>query len=543
MLFGISGLIIVLGLAVIVGWIMNIPLLKTVFPRYVSMKINTAICFVLSGIAFFLLLRKNYNIIYKSIAAFLIVFGIVSFSQEIFNYDLGIDQFFITEETVTNSDVIHPGRPSPMTMFSFSLLGFVFLIIKSRNITLKKTALNILFLITIISFVAIVGYFFGVPSFYKHSYFSSMALHTALAFFTLSITISFIHKNIGLSELFLSKKIGSIMARKIFPRIILAIIILGYFRMVLHRYKIIPEEFAIAIFTTAFILVITYFIFSTAQMLNQIDVKRKETERKLIFAHKNLEKTVSSRTEYLLKQNKKLESFTHMVSHNLRSHVGNLNSLLYFYKDEENKDEKDFLISQLEITVTNLGTTLNDLLEIIRIKQDAKKENEQLFFEETLSKVKEIFERKITETKAQIITDFSKAPEIEYSPVYLESIMQNLLSNALRYSSPERTPVIRFVTSIVNDSIQLEVSDNGLGIDLIKYGSQVFGLNKVFHSHPESKGVGLFITKAQIEGMGGEIHVHSEVNKGTTFTILFHGKPVHSKPAVKPKNIHSVASC
>jgi signal transduction histidine kinase len=524
MLFGISGFIIIMGLAVIAGWIMNIPFLKTVFPGYVSMKMNTAICFVLSGTAFFLLLRKNNNIIYKSIAAFLIVFGIASFSQDVFHYNLGIDQFFISDYDGIHSGVIHPGRPSLITMFSFNLLGIVFLIIKSRNIALKKTALNILFFITILSFVAVLGYLFEVPSFYKHSFFSSMAVHTAMTFFILSIAVSFVHKNIGLSELFLSKKTGSIMARKIFPRIILVIIILGYFRMILHRYKIIPEEFAIAIFTMSFILLITYFIFSTAQMLNQIDIKRKEAERKLIFAHKNLEKTVTARTEYLLKQNKKLESFTHMVSHNLRSHVSNLTSLLYFYKEEESKDEKDFLIDQLEKTVNNLGTTLNDLLEIIRIKEDAKKENERLLFEDTFSKTKEIFERKIAETKAEIITDFSKAPEIEYSPVYLESIMQNLLSNALKYSSPERTPVIRFTTSIVNDSIQLEISDNGLGIDLIKYGSQLFGLNKVFHSHPESKGVGLFITKAQIEGMGGEIQVHSEVNKGTEFKIVFNKK-------------------
>lgn len=526
MLFGISGFIIIMGLAVITGWIMDIPLLKTMFPGYVSMKINTAICFVLSGIAFFLLLRKNCNIIYMSIAAFLIVFGIASFSQGIFSYNLGIDQFFITDYDAIHSGQLDPGRPSSMTALSFCLLGYVFLIINSRNIALKKTALNLLFFITILSFVAILGYLFGVPSFYKHSYFSSMAVHTALAFFVLSIAISFVHKNIGLSELFLSKKIGSIMARKIFPRIIFAVLLLGYLRIEILRYKIITEVFAIAIFATFFILIVTYIIFSTAQMLNQIDVKRKEAERKLIFANKNLEKTVSSRTEYLLKQNKQLESFTHMISHNLRSHVSNLNSLLYFYKEEESKDEKDFLIDQLEKTVNNLGTTLNDLLEIIRIKEDAKKENERLSFEETFSKVKEIFERKIAETKAEIITDFSKAPEIEYSPVYLESIIQNLLSNALKYSSPERTPVIRFVTSIVNDSIQLEVSDNGLGIDLIKYGSQVFGLNKVFHFHPEAKGVGLFITKAQIEGMGGEIHVHSEVNKGTTFTILFHSKAV-----------------
>ncbi len=524
MLFSINGLIIIMGLAVIAGWIMDIPLLKTAFPGYVSMKINTAICFVFSGIAFSLLLRKKHNIIYKSIATFLIVFGIASLSQGIFKYNLGIDQFLIPDYDAINSGQSDPGRPSTMSSLSFSLLGFVFFIIHSRNITLKKIALKLLFFITIISFVAILGYLFGVPSFYKHSYFSSMAVHTAMAFFILSIAVSFVYKNIGLSELFLSKKIGSFMARKIFPRIILAIIILGYIRMELHLHKIVTEEFGIAIFTTTFILIVTYFIFSTAQMLNQIDIKRKETERKLLFTNKNLEKTVSSRTEYLLKQNKQLESFTHMVSHNLRSHVSNLTSLLYFYKEEESKDEKDFLIDQLEKTVNNLGTTLNDLLEIIRIKEDAKKENEQLLFEETFSKVKEIFERKIAETKAEIITDFSKAPEIEYPPVYLESIMQNLLSNALKYSAPDCTPIIRFETNNINNEIQLEISDNGLGIDLVKYGSQIFGLNKVFHSHPEAKGVGLFITKAQIEGMGGEISISSEVNKGTIFRIIFNKK-------------------
>ena len=514
-----------MGLAVILGWIMNITQLKTMFPGYVPMKINTAICFVLSGIAFFLLLRKKCNIIYKLIAVVLIIFGAASFSQEIFNYNLGIDQFFITDYDAINSGQTDPGRPSSMTAFFFILLGFVFFTINSKNISLKKTALNILLFITILSFVAIIGYILEVPSFYKYSCFSSMAPHTALTFFILSIAISFTHKHIGLAKLFLSKKIGSIMAQKIFPRIFIVILLLGYLRMLLHKNNIVTEEFGIALFTISFILVATHLIFSTAEMLNQMDVKRRLAEKKIILTNKNLEKTVNSRTEYLLNQNKQLENFTHMVSHNLRSHVSNLNSLLYFYKDEETAEEKDFLIDKFEKTVDNLGNTLNDLLEIIRIKQDSKKENEKLVFEDTFSKIKEIFEGKITETKAEITTDFSKAPEIKYSPVYLESIMQNLLSNALKYSSPERIPVISFKTTIINDEIQLEVNDNGLGIDLIKHGSQIFGLNKVFHRHPEAKGVGLFITKAQIEGMGGEIFINSEVNKGTTFTIVFNLKP------------------
>src|SRR5204862_7039039 len=107
-----------------------------------------------------------------------------------------------------------------------------------------------------------------------------------------------------------------------------------------------------------------------------------------------------------------------------------------------------------------------------------------------------IFECSIMETNDENVSDFSKAPEMEYSAVYLESIMQNMLSNALKYHSPKRTPIIRFETLKSNDGIMLEITDNGLGIDLKRHGSKIFGLNKVFHDHPEAKGIGLFMTKA-----------------------------------------------
>ena len=76
-------------------------------------------------------------------------------------------------------------------------------------------------------------------------------------------------------------------------------------------------------------------------------------------------------------------------------------------------------------------------------------------------------------------------------------------------------------TSIIGNKIQLVVSDNGLGIDLSKLGSKIFGLNNVFPKHIEAKGVGLFITKAQVDSMGGQISAESKVDKGTTFTNIF----------------------
>jgi len=296
---------------------------------------------------------------------------------------------------------------------------------------------------------------------------------------------------------------------------------LGFVRMQNYQHHFFTVTFGTAIFTSLFLVFTTYILFSTARSLNEIDAEKKEAEDEIISTNKNLEKTVAARTQYLTKQNKQLEDFAHIISHNLRGSVGNLTALLFFYKEEESQAEKDDLIEKFETTVDNIQTTLNDLMEIISIKHDAKKERENVAFEAVFDKIKRTFEGEIMKTNAEITADFSKVTQIEYSPVYLESIMQNLLSNALKYRSPERSPVIRLKTKRTTTGVELIVADNGLGIDMQRHGSKIFGLNKVFHDHPDAKGVGLFMTKAQIEGMGGEITVSSEVDKGTTFRVFF----------------------
>jgi signal transduction histidine kinase len=103
----------------------------------------------------------------------------------------------------------------------------------------------------------------------------------------------------------------------------------------------------------------------------------------------------------------------------------------------------------------------------------------------------------------------------------MESILLNLLSNALKYKHPERQPHVKFITRNTNGSVILEVSDNGLGINLDRYGHQVFKLRKTFHQHPDGRGIGLFMIKNQIEAMGGKIKVNSVEGEGSTFVITF----------------------
>src|SRR5690606_10013218 len=120
-----------------------------------------------------------------------------------------------------------------------------------------------------------------------------------------------------------------------------------------------------------------------------------------------------------------------------------------------------------------------------------------------------------------VITSSFKHPVVEYPKTYLESIFHNLISNAIKYRSMERRLTIHVETEKINNRIVLKVSDNGMGIDLEKYGKLVFGLRKTFHRGSNSKGVGLFMTKTQIETLGGEIRVESDVDKGSTFIVTF----------------------
>ncbi|MFD2145628.1 ATP-binding protein [Mucilaginibacter antarcticus] len=109
---------------------------------------------------------------------------------------------------------------------------------------------------------------------------------------------------------------------------------------------------------------------------------------------------------------------------------------------------------------------------------------------------------------------------ISYPHVYLESIFYNMISNALKYTRPGVPPQIMITAKKSHDRIELSFKDNGLGIDLERHGENIFKLNKIFHHGFDSKGVGLFMTKNQIETFGGSITVESQPNAGTEFKIL-----------------------
>ncbi|WP_343487795.1 PAS domain S-box protein [Allomuricauda sp. d1] len=220
-------------------------------------------------------------------------------------------------------------------------------------------------------------------------------------------------------------------------------------------------------------------------------------------------------------QNKKLSNFAHIVSHNLRSHSANFAMLLNFLVDEKDESEKERITKMLVNASQNLMSTLEDLNEVVDVNANVNLDKEKIDLNEKLAKVKQDLATFLNENRAKIINKVPKGTKVFAVHAYLESVLLNLLTNAVKYQHPDRTPEITLRIETGASHTILLVQDNGLGIDLEKNGNNLFGMYKTFHNNKDARGMGLYITKNQMEAMGGNITAESEVGIGTIFKVYF----------------------
>ncbi len=222
----------------------------------------------------------------------------------------------------------------------------------------------------------------------------------------------------------------------------------------------------------------------------------------------------------LTSQKNHLEHLNHIVSHNLRSPVKNLVLLVNGLKVPQSDTNSTELIKHIKKVSHSIDSLLEDLVDMVKILQQENIESEIIQMKEIINKTKMILNGQIQHIKPVIKIDLKKWHSISYPKVYMESIVLNLMSNALKYSSMDRKLNIKFKTFEQDGRKGFYIKDNGLGIDLNKNGAKIFHLNQTFHDNINGKGVGLFMTKKQVELMGGEILVESQLGLGTTFKVF-----------------------
>ncbi|WP_347069260.1 PAS domain S-box protein [Flavobacterium sp. WV_118_3] len=217
---------------------------------------------------------------------------------------------------------------------------------------------------------------------------------------------------------------------------------------------------------------------------------------------------------------RQLEEFNQIVAHNLRGPAGNIQMLVAEIEHADNEADRKECLQLLQSSSDGLIAIMEELIEILEVRGSKSLPFEECNFERLYKKTIQQFSAEIYAKSAVIETNF-EINAISYSRIYLESILHNLIGNALKYTIPGRKPHIYIRSYVEEGKSCLSVCDNGVGIDLERHGAHIFKFRKTFHTGYDSKGIGLFMTRHQIESLGGRIYVESEPDKGSTFYIQF----------------------
>jgi PAS domain S-box-containing protein len=252
------------------------------------------------------------------------------------------------------------------------------------------------------------------------------------------------------------------------------------------------------------------------ELSHWISIQRDVTEEK------ELEKEKEQLIQELTKNNKDLKQFSYITSHNLRAPLSNLTGLLNLLEDISiDDDELKEIIIGFNKSTHLLNETVNDLTKVITIRDNSAIQNEEILIKNTFQNIFNQLSFQIELHQPQLNINFGDITTIRTYKTYFESIILNLLTNAIKYRSEDRKLIIEITGTKINNTNIITLKDNGIGINLERHKDKIFGLYQRFHNYPDSKGLGLYLVKSQIESMGGTISIESEVNKGTTFTLTF----------------------
>lgn len=220
-------------------------------------------------------------------------------------------------------------------------------------------------------------------------------------------------------------------------------------------------------------------------------------------------------------QNDRLRSFADIVTHNLRSHSGNLSTLTEFLEEDFSQLNENENYQLLKQAIENLQETVSHLSQVAKIKEIDDSKMQSLNLYDYTEKATYNIIALAQNAQATIYNEIDEDVCVKGIPAYLDSIILNFITNAIKYKCEKRLPIIELNSKVEGDFVVFKIKDNGLGIDLEKFGNRLFEMYRTFHNNEDAIGIGLFITKNHIESLGGRVEVKSEVDVGTEFSVYF----------------------
>lgn len=273
-----SLVVMLLGGLVLLGWIFGIPLLKSILPELASMKPNTALGFIVVGLALWLLLKPESarweQVLAWASIIFVTLLGLLTLSEYVFHLDLGIDQLLFYDVLSGPSNPI-PGRMSQVTALNFFFIGLALVFFQRKSGPSDKIAQFLVLMITFFSGLGLLGYAYGATVLYAFGTFNSIALHTTIAFVIAAAGLLCAYPDRGLMTIVTSQNAGGFMARSVLPSAILLPVILGWLRFQGEKAGFYDGDLGSAIMVSSNIVVIVGIILWNASLLNRTDADLK----------------------------------------------------------------------------------------------------------------------------------------------------------------------------------------------------------------------------------------------------------------------------
>jgi|GEM_PF-3024374 len=511
---------IVIGIAGLTGWILNSPQLYTFSVNSATMKFNTAILLVVMGGGVMLLLRK-LAVPANLASLFVIIFSLIIIAEYSFHASLGIDEFVYKEVAPLNQD-INPGRVSLLAAIAFIMTAFSICLFSAKR---YSSAQLLVFTVFIFMYAAVLGHIFKVVGLYNFGNYSAISFPTALGFISISLALLFYFPHRGwISPVFTHYSLGFTARYTILYFLLASPLFVG---VCMHLINIngIQPEFAMIIVVIGSVLITLPLAYILLNKMNKMDEELHFRHQELNLATetltRNKEELVNKNNE-LIQINEELDHIIHMISHDLRTPITSLQGALEILGKRLNENTHESEIKLLTLSgrsVNRLKATVDNLNRVLKAQKPVEDNREKILIEEVIYEIQNELASQIAQSGTRFCIDLRKST-IVYQKMHFYSIMQNLISNGIKYRCPLRPHTININSSYLEGGLHLSIEDNGLGIPESKQ-SDLFTMYKRFHDHVEGTGVGLYLVKRIIEARGGCIEVASTENVGTRFNLFF----------------------
>jgi PAS domain S-box-containing protein len=275
-------LVFLTALLVLGGWFFHIPDLTTIVPGFASMKVNTAVSLGLAALSLALLNRETASWrtpVAHAVAVLVLAIGAMTLFEYLFQFSAGIDDLLFAVPPEANNRF--PARMSPISAFSIMCAGTALLWIDVRTARKIGVSEGAAVAMLLVSVVALVGYAYGVSSLYAVRAYSSLAVHTAVAFLALGCGILTARPDRGLISLLARDTGGAVLAQRLLPAAVVVPLVFGWLRAKGEQAGLVDPTFGAAVLVTSLMTTFVVFIWWTALSVDATDLERRRAEEAL----------------------------------------------------------------------------------------------------------------------------------------------------------------------------------------------------------------------------------------------------------------------